>query len=211
MKLLFILGAGISAPSGIPTYRQDDNSLYNDDELMAIMHVDSLYDAQRLAKLQRHFADWKALIDSKQPNSAHTLIKDMVESHDGFVVTQNVDNYLELAGLDPQRIYHIHGDFSHNKPQHDVANIVLFGEMLIDEPDYLQRHFDDFDTIIIAGTSLTVTSVFQYIKPNTNVYVVNKEHIDLRLPRSMFQSVTFIQKDIIDGLQELKNLLQMAS
>ena len=208
MKPLFILGAGVSAPSGIPTYRQDDNSLYNDDELMAIMHVDSLCDPQRLAKLQRHFADWKALIDSKQPNLAHTLIKEMVESHDGFVVTQNVDNYLELAGLDPQRIYHIHGDFSHNKPQHDVANIVLFGEMLIDEPVYLQRHFDDFDTIITAGTSLTVTSVFQYIKPNTDVYVVNKERIDLRLTTSMFQSVTFIQKDIIDGLQELKNLLQ---
>lgn len=208
MKPLFILGAGISAPSGIPTYRQDENSLYNDDELMAIMHVDSLYDPQRLAKLQRHFTDWKALIDSKQPNLAHTLIKDMVETHNGFVVTQNVDNYLELAGLEPQRIYHIHGDFSHNKPQHDVANIVLFGEMLINEPEYLQRHFDDFDTVIIAGTSLTVTSVFQYIKPNTDVYVVNKERIELPLPKAMFKSVTVIQKDIIEGLQELKNLLQ---
>lgn len=206
MKPLFILGAGISAPSGIPTYRQDDNSLYNDDELMAIMHVDSLYDSIRLAKLQRHFADWKALIDSKQPNLAHMLIKEIVEAHDGFVVTQNVDNYLERAGLDPQRIYHIHGDFSHNKPQHDVANIILFGEMLIDEPEYLQRHFDDFDTVIIAGTSLTVTSVFQYIKPNTDVYVVNKQRIDLPFPRSMFKSVTFIEKDIIEGLQELKKL-----
>lgn len=207
MKTLFILGAGISAPSGIPTYRQDENSLYNDEELMAIMHVDSLYDPQRLAKLQRHFADWKALIDSKQPNLAHTLIKEMVESHDGFVITQNVDNYLELVGLDPQRIYHIHGDFSHNKPNLDIANIVLFGEMLIDESVYLQRHFDDFDTVIIAGTSLTVTSVFHYIKPNTDVYVVNKERIDLPLPKSMFKSVTFIQKDIIEGLKELKNLL----
>lgn len=208
MKPLFILGAGISAPSGIPTYRQDENSLYNDDELMAIMHVDSLYDPIRLAKLQRHFADWKALIDSKRPNLAHTLVKQMVEAHDGFVITQNVDNYLELAGLDPQWIYHIHGDFSHNKPLHDVANIVLFGEMLIDEPPYLQRHFDDFDTVIIAGTSLTVTSVFQYIKPNTDVYVVNKQRIDLPLPKSLFKSVTIIQKDIIEGLQKLKNLLQ---
>lgn len=208
MTPLFILGAGISAPSGIPTYRQDENSLYNDDELMAIMHVGSLHDPIRLAKLQRHFADWQALIDSKQPNLAHTLVKEMVEAHNGFVVTQNVDNYLERAGLDPQRIYHIHGDFSHNKPQHDVANIVLFGEMLIDEPTYLQRHFDDFDTVIIAGTSLTVTSVLQYIKPDTDVYVVNKERIDLPLPKSMFKSVTVIEKDIIAGLQELKNLLQ---
>lgn len=206
MKPLFILGAGISAPSGIPTYRQDDNSLYNDDELMAIMQVDSLYDPIRLAKLQRHFADWKALIDSKQPNLAHTLVKEMVKAHDGFVVTQNIDNYLELAGLDPQRIYHIHGDFSHNKPQHDVANIVLFGGMLIDEPPYLQRYFDEFDTVIIAGTSLTVTSVYKYIKPNTDIYVINKEPVELPLPQEMYKSVTFIQKDIIAGLQDLQKL-----
>ena len=51
MKPLFVTGAGLSAPSGIPTYRQDENSLYNDEALMAIMHVDSLYDPVRLARL----------------------------------------------------------------------------------------------------------------------------------------------------------------
>lgn len=204
MKPLFITGAGLSAPSGIPTYRQDDNSLYNDEELMAIMHVDSLSDPIRLAKLQAHFADWQSLIDSKAPNHAHTLIKDMVEQYDGFVVTQNVDNYLERAGLNASRIYHIHGDFNHQKPHVDVANIVLFGEMLIDEPAYLSQHLGEFDTIVIAGTSLTVTSVYPYIQPDTDVVIINKEPIAPPLPEQFYRSVTLLQGDIIDGLQRLK-------
>lgn len=207
MKPLIITGAGLSAPSGIPTYRQDENSLYNDEELMAIMHADSLYDPIRLAKLQRHFADWQALIDSKAPNQAHYLVKGIVEAHDGYVVTQNVDNYLERAGLDPNRIYHIHGDFSQKKPRHDVANIVLFGEMVIDKPKYLKRHFDDFDTVIIAGTSLTVSTVFPYIKPNTDVFVIDKEKVELPLSESSFKSVTYIQGDIIAGLLNLQRIL----
>lgn len=206
MKPLFILGAGISAPSGIPTYRQDNNSLYNDDELMDIMHVASLYNPERLKKLQHHFANWKALINSKQPNPAYTIITEMVETYGGFVVTQNVDNYLELTGLNPKRIYHIHGDFSRKKPRHNVVNIVLFGESLIEEPVYLKRHFKDFDKIIIAGTSLTVTSVYKYIKPDADIYIINKEPVELPLPQEMYKTVTFIQKDIIDGLQDLQKL-----
>ena len=206
MKPLFVTGAGLSAPSGIPTYRQDENSLYNDEALMAIMHVDSLYDPVRLAKLQAHFADWQALIDSKAPNRAHTLIKEMVEGYDGFVVTQNVDNYLERAGLDEHRIYHIHGDFSHNKPNINVAKGVLFGEMLIDEPAYLSQHLSEFDTIVIAGTSLTVTSVFPYIRPSTDVYIVNKEAVELPMPAGFFKSVNYIGGDIIDGLAQLQQI-----
>lgn len=206
MKPLFITGAGLSAPSGIPTYRQDENSLYNDEALMAIMHIDSLYDPVRLTKLQAHFADWQALIDSKAPNRAHTLIKDIVEAYDGFVVTQNVDNYLERAGLDEHRIYHIHGDFSHNKPNINVANVVLFGEMLIDEPAYLSQHLSEFDTIVIAGTSLTVTSVFPYIRPYTDVYIVNKEAVELPIPVGFFKSVNYIGGDIIDGLAQLQQI-----
>lgn len=206
MKPLFITGAGLSAPSGIPTYRQDEHSLYNDPVLMSIMHIDSLSDPARLAKLQAHFADWQALIDAHAPNPAHTLIKEIVEAHDGFVITQNVDNYLERAGLDSRRIYHIHGDFSHKKPQHDVANIVLFGEMLLDEPAYLSQQLNDFDTIVIAGTSLTVTSVFPYIRPDTDIYIVDKHHVDLPLPQSWFKSVTYIGGDIVEGMAKLQQL-----
>ena len=85
-------------------------------------------------------------------------------------------------------------------------NVVLFGEMLIDEPAYLSQHLSEFDTIVIAGTSLTVTSVFPCIRPSTDVYIVNKEAVELPLPTGFFKSVNYIGGDIIDGLAQLQQI-----
>lgn len=109
--LVFILsGAGLSAESGIPTFR-DPNGLWRK------------YDPKELASiraLERHTQDVFDFYNERiknaepcRPNAAHIAIanfqKEMAPFCDVIHVTQNVDNLNELAGA--PRVFHLHGDF----------------------------------------------------------------------------------------------------
>ena len=109
--LVFILsGAGLSAESGIPTFR-DANGLWRK------------YDPKELASigaLERHTQDVFDFYNERiknaepcRPNAAHIAIanfqKDVAAFCDVIHVTQNVDNLNELAGA--PRVFHLHGDF----------------------------------------------------------------------------------------------------
>lgn len=201
--ILFITGAGISAPSGIPTYRGQEDSLYNDKELMTLMSKESL--TNNFNNLKIHLEQWKNFVQTKTYNEAHRLVTELCNKYDGYVITQNVDNFHELSGLPENHLYHIHGSLFEQRKDYNIPDVVLFGDNLKDEPSTF--NIDNISTIILVGTSLTVNSVDEYLLPNIDLYVINKEKPVVKLEDYNFKSITYILDDVIEGLKQFKEVL----
>lgn len=106
-NLVVFTGAGISAESGIPTFR-DSNGMWGK------------YDAMKLASVEGFREDPQAVLDfynarrknllEVEPNHAHQVLAELEKRYDVTIVTQNVDNLHERAGS--SRVIHLHGELS---------------------------------------------------------------------------------------------------
>jgi len=106
-RLLVVSGAGISAESGIPTYR-GENGLWKhlDFERMAT-HEEFLNHRQRQ---WRWYQERRGAVLNARPNPAHYAVAELVRNTpQAFVITQNVDDLHERAGLPLEFLAHVHG------------------------------------------------------------------------------------------------------
>ena len=108
MRLLVLTGAGVSAESGIPTFRGKDGYWRNFDPA-------KLATPQAFARDPKLIWEWyrerRQRIRKAQPNAAHLAIARLAEHSDEFLlVTQNVDDLHTRAGLPKEKMVQIHGD-----------------------------------------------------------------------------------------------------
>lgn len=113
MRVLVITGAGISAESGIPTFRGKDGYWRNLDPMQ-------LATPEAFARNPRLVWEWynerREKIRAAQPNPAHEAIVDLAaRARDLLLVTQNVDDLHLRAGLTPDKMVQIHGDIFVNR------------------------------------------------------------------------------------------------
>jgi NAD-dependent deacetylase len=187
-RILFITGAGISAESGLPTYR-GIGGLYNDKLTDLEMPIEVVLSGQMLE--MKPEITWKYISQIEKAcrgakfNSAHKTIADVQKQFpDTWVLTQNIDGFHGDAGS--KNIIDIHGDIHYlickkcgfNKKVKDFSNldipprcpqcsgiirpdVVFFGEMLPENKvRILNRELTKgFDAVFSIGT----TSVFPYI------------------------------------------------
>ena len=107
-KVVILSGAGISAESGISTFR-DSGGLWEEYDISVVCNYDSL---EKNEDITIEFYDKRrAEIEDKVPNYAHRVIKELKEKYpnDIAVITQNVDNLFEKAGMSPEGVIHLHG------------------------------------------------------------------------------------------------------
>jgi NAD-dependent deacetylase len=186
-RALFITGAGISADSGLPTYR-GVGGLYDDGETEDGLSIEEALSGECLAA--RPEITWKYLAQIErnchgvEPNAAHRAIAELERQCDVVVLTQNIDGLHLKAGS--SRVIEIHGTLEERYCAHcgadanagDAAGrampprcahcgevvrprVVLFGEMLPGVAlDCLYRELaQGFDMVFVVGT----TAVFPYI------------------------------------------------
>ncbi len=187
MRVLVITGAGISAESGIPTFRGKDGYWRNLDPIKLATPEAFTSDPELVWQWYR---ERRHRIRNAQPNAAHETIARLAQCADEFLlVTQNVDDLHERGGLAKAEMAQIHGDIFVTKcsrcdfQQYDRdyehehedgiprcskcgglmrPGVVWFGEPLsVRETErvekYLQR--DSCGAVIVAGT----TATFGYI------------------------------------------------
>ena len=183
-RLLFITGAGISADSGLPTYR-GVGGLYNGEATEDGVEIEELLSGPYFAAHPE--ITWKYLLQIQQncrnvrPNAAHRAIAALEARHEVVVLTQNIDGLHGAAGS--SHVIEIHGSLARRYctrchwpaaaddpalPPHCARcggvvrpDVVLFGEAL---PEAALQALDDeqekgFDMVFIIGT----TAVFPYI------------------------------------------------
>ena len=203
-KIVVLTGAGISAESGISTFRDSDGLWENHD----VMEVATPEGFRQNPELVLQFYNMRRRqLDSVEPNAAHLFLKELESCYDVTVVTQNVDNLHERAGS--SHIIHLHGElmkmrstkndevtFPYTKDIQvgDTApdggqlrpHIVWFGEM-VPELERAAEEVQKADLLLIIGTSLQVypaAGLVQYAKFGVPVIVVDPADIDF-LPKTI--------------------------
>jgi NAD-dependent deacetylase len=108
VRVLIITGAGVSAESGIPTFRGKDGYWRNLDPIKLATPEAFARDPELV---WQWYGERRHRIRDAQPNAAHKAIANLAKCADEFLlVTQNVDDLHERAGLAKQKIVQIHGD-----------------------------------------------------------------------------------------------------
>ena len=201
-KVVILSGAGISAESGISTFR-DNGGLWEQYDVMDVASVGGW--KKNPALVLEFYNQRRAQLASVEPNKAHFDITALEKDYDVVVVTQNVDNLHEKAGS--SKVIHLHGELTKVRPDDsytekdgydeskvkDVGSsavsmgdvdergvqyrphIVFFGEDVPKIKDAL-RQLVEADYMIIVGTSLLVqpaASLWQYTPVDCPVYVID--------------------------------------
>ncbi|MDE6574255.1 MAG: NAD-dependent protein deacylase, partial [Muribaculaceae bacterium] len=106
-RIVVSTGAGISAESGIKTFR-DADGLWENYPVMDVASADGF--ARNPALVHQFYNERRAALGKAMPNKAHLLLKELEDRFDVFVITQNVDDLHERAGS--SNILHLHGELT---------------------------------------------------------------------------------------------------
>ena len=225
MKNIVVLtGAGISAESGLKTFR-DADGLWEGHDIMEVASPLGFYNNPTLV-LDFYNQRRKQLL-TVAPNKAHLNLKKLEKQFNVNIITQNVDDLHERAGS--KNIMHLHGEllkvrstknseliynWKKNLVLGDLCeeksqlrpNIVWFGE---DVP-LLEKAAEitfEADILVIIGTSMQVypaASLINYTKPNIPMYFIDPKPSILE---NQFENLTIIKEVASKGTDTLLNLL----
>lgn len=223
-RVLILSGAGISAESGISTFREHDG----------LWEQHRIEDVCSAGCLESNYEGTKAFYDArrsaladKEPNKAHKLIASLKHRYpnDIILLTQNVDNLFEKAGVAQDEIIHLHGfltelrcmecgyiydiEYQRQDEAYDGAcpkcysktrpNIVFFGEAA---PLYakLTQALNDCEMIVVIGTSGYVLDVTYFAQLSDYSILNNLEPSDA-IDDSYFTKVYY--KRVTEAIDEI--------
>jgi NAD-dependent deacetylase len=192
-KIVVLTGAGMSAESGISTFR-DSNGLWENHDIMEVASPEGW--KKNPALVLDFYNKRRAQLKEVKPNKGHEILAELEQNFNVQIITQNVDNLHERAGS--KNIIHLHGElvkvrgeFSENESIYwetdihlgDVnenaeqlrPDIVWFGEQ-VPAIDFAIPHMQTADVVIIVGTSLQVypaAGLMHYAKSHVPVYYID--------------------------------------
>lgn len=193
-RIVVLTGAGISAESGLKTFR-DAGGLWEGHDVMEVASVEGW---RRNPSLVLDFYNQRRKqAMSAQPNAGHIALAQLEKEFDVTVVTQNVDTLHEQAGS--TRVIHLHGNLFQSKSSvddnliYDIGdkeinvgdkcergsqlrpNIVWFGEM-VPMMEVAAGIAAESDIFMVVGTSLAVypaASLIDFVNPETPKYIID--------------------------------------
>jgi len=130
-QITILTGAGVSAESGVKTFR-DDGGLWEGHRVEDVATPEAF---QRDPELVHHFYNLRrAQLNEVEPNDAHRALARLVNEAKAEVtlVTQNVDDLHERAGLSENQVWHMHGQLRRVKCQECGRSAACDGDLLVD-------------------------------------------------------------------------------
>lgn len=221
-KLVVLSGAGISAESGIKTFR-DSNGLWENHR------VEDVASPEGFARNPQQVLDFYNLrrrqLKEVQPNDAHKILAELEQNFEVRIITQNVDDLHERAGS--QNVLHLHGELLKARPVKSDSNIipwendlnlgdlnsegiqlrphiVWFGEM-VPEMENATKIVETADIFLVIGTSMQVypaAGLIHYVPEHCEIYV-----IDPNLEHSYTNSENCFKCGGSEGMRKLKEVL----
>lgn len=222
-RLVVLTGAGISAESGIPTFR-DAGGLWEGHQVDDVATPEGWFRNPKMVLDFYNERRKKAL--AAEPNRGHKILAELEEHFTVTVVTQNVDNLHERAGS--SHVVHLHGSLFESRSTVNEnliypitgwalhwgdlceegsqlrPNVVWFGE-LVPMMDKAMELTYEADYFLVVGTSLQVypaAGLLNYVKPGVPVYVVDPKAEGIRLQRAQI-----FKEKASTGLEKVSQLL----
>ena len=223
-KIVVLTGAGISAESGLSTFR-DSGGLWDGHDISEVASIDGWY--KNPEKVLEFYNKRRKQLLNVKPNKAHLFLAKLEKNHDVTIITQNVDDLHERAGS--SNIIHLHGELTKARSEintkilvdiqyKDIAigdmaedgyqlrpAIVWFGEMVpLIEP--AANIIKNADYLIVIGTSLEVypaANLVYHASKKTQKYIIDPKNPELK----SYENWVHIKKFATEGVMELFEIL----
>lgn len=231
MNIVFSTGAGVSAESGISTFR-DADGLWEKYPVMQVASAEGF--AADPALVHQFYNARRHDLLKVRPNEAHRLIAALQDTHDVHVITQNVDDLHERAGS--RNVLHLHGELMKIRsvihPEYvetlTPPNIDTTPETRGANGDLMRPHIVFFnepvpnitpamklaaqaDIFVVIGTSLNVypaAGLVNCISPGTPVYYIDPNPAKVTLSGSATSNpLTILPLKATEGMAQLIQIL----
>ena len=229
-KIVVLTGAGISAESGLSTFRDEDG-------LWEQHPVERVATHEAWERDPVYVNDFYNMLRGKllaaKPNDGHRLVADLEKKYQVTVVTQNVDNLHERAGS--SHVIHLHGELTKVCSSRDPYDeryiqqltpetndvkpgalagdgsllrpfIVFFGES-VPMLDAAARKAAEADVFVIIGSSLNVypaAGLVRYTPAHCPIFLIDPNAVSM----GQYSNITHIEKGASEGMRELVKLLK---
>ena len=223
-RLVVLTGAGISAESGLKTFR-DSDGLWEGYNIMDVATPEAWERNPNL--VQQFYNERRKQVLSAEPNEAHLILAQLEEDFEVFIITQNIDDLHERAGstqithlhgiitfsqsdLNPNLLYPINGDTISNGDFCELGSqlrphVVWFGEA-VPMIETAAAICEQADIFMVIGTSLVVypaAGLIDFVPKDVPKYI-----IDPNIPSVGYvQNIIKIEKSATAGLKEVYHLL----
>ena len=222
--IVVLTGAGISAESGLKTFR-DGDGLWNGYNVYEVATPGAWRKNPQM--VLDFYNDRRRDVAAAKPNAAHIGLAALEKDFNVTIVTQNIDDLHERAGS--SNIIHLHGEIFKMRSEwdeeliYDIRDDIKLGDKASDGAQ-LRPHIvwfeepvpmiekavalmDNCDYFVVVGTSLQVypaASLLHYAPSHLPKYIIDKKIPDVR--RS--STLTLIEKPATVGVEKLRKLLQ---
>lgn len=192
-KIVFLTGAGISKESGIPTFRDAGDGLWENCNVQEVATHSAI--ARNPDLVYKFINELRNKYKDCTPNEAHKLIAELEKDYEVVVITQNIDTLHEQAGS--TNVVHLHGDLSKVRAiddynllfdyEEDITpesvirghkvrpHIVLFGEE-VPNIEIASNILCDADICVVIGTSFNVypaANLVMYVPYGNPIYYID--------------------------------------
>ncbi|OAQ39673.1 NAD-dependent protein deacylase [Pedobacter psychrophilus] len=207
-RIIILTGAGISAESGLNTFRDADG-------LWEGYNIEDVATSEAWRKnpelVQQFYNERRKTVMIAKPNAAHLALAKLEDKYDTLIITQNIDDLHEKAGS--KAIIHLHGEIVYSRSSKNAAllykmenheikmgdfcelgsqlrpHVVWFGE---DVPMITKaiHEMPKADIVILIGSSLAVypaAGLLQYVNPKIPIYVVDPKIPEVNLPNKVIK------------------------
>lgn len=226
-KLVVLTGAGISAESGLKTFR-DMGGLWENYDVMEVASPQGWESDMEL--VLRFYNERREQLAGAKPNAGHTGLVELEKHFDVQILTQNVDNLHEQAGS--SNVLHLHGELTKVRSTGDPELIYDIGSKAINKGDNCEKGFQlrphivwfgeevpamieaaeiasSADIFVVVGSSLVVypaAGLVGYAPSHAPIFVIDPNEVSTPYQRN----VEFIQEKASSGVALLKEkLLQL--
>ena len=231
---MILSGAGLSAESGISTFR-DHNGLWEKHDVMKVCSTEGWITDRKL--VTRFYNERRAELEFKEPNDAHKILAQLEHDYRGRVIhlTQNIDNLMEKAGA--KDVIHLHGTLTDLRcegctevfnigyvPQEESIhcpycgnkrvrhNVVMFGEWA---PEYSQINqiIRECTLFIAIGTSGTVIDIVRIAKEFNHSILIDPKRQEIASKFDSHRYIDeyfehFIQKKAGEAMDEMMLIIK---
>lgn len=225
-KLVISTGAGMSAESGINTFR-DAGGLWENYNVMEVASADGF--RRNPALIHKFYNARRKELLNARPNAGHLGLVDLEKDFDVFVITQNVDNLHEKAGS--KNVLHLHGELMKVRALDDATKVyelhpgdpdfetspdtvidghhvrphIVFFQEAVPNIEPAVELVQEADIFVVIGTSLNVypaAGLLHYVRPGVPVYYIDPN------PAAVPPGVTVIPLTATEGVARLASILR---